>query len=276
MTRGRQLTPEERAKPYAKYYDAPLAEFDSDLLAQLRPDAPIDPALALAPERINDLLDPGYHEVETGWCVLDNGAGYVAVNMKMPGVTVEMVDWWYAWHGLEDLRYMLWFPPGHLGIRVDDETRAKILDPSRSLAQKYQGLTHHVHEDVGGGPDNIDISFLTPEDLGFDMARFKPPAVATVVGGFGWQKAAGAPPDAPPAPAIMLHFVREIDGGVEYRTRFWMGYTMRDRKPVCLLPPEVKVPWQAPFGLSQHCVQEYSNLRAFLPSIFGEEGPLVV
>ena len=111
MTRGRQLTPEERAKPYAKYYDAPLAEFDSDLLAQLRPDAPIDPALALAPERINDLLDPGYHEVETGWCVLDNGAGYVAVNMKMPGVTVEMVDWWYAWHGLEDLRYMLWFLP---------------------------------------------------------------------------------------------------------------------------------------------------------------------
>ncbi|WP_246615422.1 DAPG hydrolase family protein [Clostridium thailandense] len=29
-------------------------------------------------ENINDLLNDGYGEVETGYCVLPNGSGYVA------------------------------------------------------------------------------------------------------------------------------------------------------------------------------------------------------
>ena len=59
---------------------------------------PMDPAKALPYERINDLLDPGYHEVETGYCILENGAGYVAVNNVFPGCTVDMMKWWFAWH----------------------------------------------------------------------------------------------------------------------------------------------------------------------------------
>jgi phosphate transport system permease protein len=59
----RQLTPEEEAKPYARYYHRPLTPPDPDLIAQIPSDVQIDPALALTPERISDLLDPGYHEV---------------------------------------------------------------------------------------------------------------------------------------------------------------------------------------------------------------------
>ena len=44
------------------------------------------------PENINDLLDPGYLEVEAGWCVLPNGAGYLANMVKMPGVSVDMIN----------------------------------------------------------------------------------------------------------------------------------------------------------------------------------------
>ncbi len=50
------------------------------------------------PEDMNALLDPGNFETEIGWGMMDNGAGYIAMRHEMPGVTVEMIDWWFAWH----------------------------------------------------------------------------------------------------------------------------------------------------------------------------------
>ena len=34
--------------------------------------------------------------------------------------------------------------------------------------------------------ENIDITFLSPKDFGFDMTRWKEPNVSTFVGGFAW------------------------------------------------------------------------------------------
>jgi hypothetical protein len=95
----KDLTPEEKAKPYSKYFYRKAAAPAPERIAAM--DQPIDPSKALPIERISDLLNPGYGEVEAGWCVLPNGAGYVANHIPMPGVTVDMVTWWYAWHGLE-------------------------------------------------------------------------------------------------------------------------------------------------------------------------------
>ena len=131
-----------------------------------------------------------------------------------------------AWHGLEDLRYKMWWPAGHFGVSVSDRDREKILDPDRPLTEKFQGITHYVIENVGGPcAEKIAISFMTPEDLGFDMDRFKSPAVGTVVGANGVSLMLDPPPGVPArkSPATMVHFVREIDGGVEFRPRFWMA-----------------------------------------------------
>ena len=268
------LTAEEEAKPYSKYYHGALATPDTALMAQLRPDKPLDPAEVLLPESMNDLLEPGYLPGETGWCVMPNGAGYVAVNNKMPGVTAEMVDWWMWWHSLEDLRYKIWWPPAHAGISPNDERdRKRVLDPDPGLPDtaRWQGVTHHVVENIGGGFDDIYISFLTPEQFGFDMSRFHKPNVSTAVCANGANAPVGSPPFVPKATAMMCHFVRDIPGGIEYRTRFWLGYQVVEKRPVCILPPGAKVPWQAPFGLAVHNVQEYSNLRAFLPKIYAEQ-----
>lgn len=51
MSELEELTPEEKTRPYAKYY-----------YQQPAPPAP----------------DPGYHEVEIGYCVMPDGSGYVA------------------------------------------------------------------------------------------------------------------------------------------------------------------------------------------------------
>ncbi len=262
------LTEAEQTRPYSKYYHQPLAAPNPQLMAVLQ-QGPMNPAHALMPEQINDLLKPGYLEVETGYCILPDGTGYAAVNTRFPGVTVAMVNWWFAWHALEDMRYMLWFPKGHYGIEISEADRAAILDPATPMTEKFQGRTHTVIEDTGGGPEDIRISFLKPAALGFDMDRFKAPAAGTVIGANGVAQLRSG---GPKAPAIMVHLVREIPGGVEFRTRFWMGYHMIDGKPVKLLPEGVRIPMEAPMGLAFHNVEEYSNLAAILPDLYRESG----
>lgn len=261
-----ELSLTEKEKTYSKYYYSPIALPNQELIEILKK-GPMDASKALMPEDINLLLEPGYHDVETGYCILPNGTAYVAVNNIFPGVTIEMINWWFAWHALEDLRYMLWFNKAHFGISISDEDRKIILDDSTSMLDKFQGRKHYVIEDTGNGPEDIEIAFLKPEDLGFDMTKFKSPNVGTVIGGNGLsQNRLGGPK----APAIMLHFVREIPGGVEFRTRFWMGYHIIDKKPVKLIPDEISIPIVAPMGLAFHNVEEYSNLAKFLPSIYKE------
>ncbi len=268
----RELTVEEKAKPYSKYYFRPHAGASPELAQILKDHKPMDPGQAQPIEEMSDLLKPGYLPGETGYCTLPNGGAYVAVRHPMPGVTADMVNWWFAWHGLESLRYMLWSPQDHYAVDMTDEDRAKVLDPDRPLLLKFQGITHHVYEDIGGGADDLWISFMTPEDFGFDMDRWHTPNVATLVAANVLIKAAGAPEGAPMMPVAMCHFVRDLPqgGGVEFRTRFWMGWQIVDKKPQFTLAPGLKVPAAVPSGLFEHCILEYSNLRVLLPEIYAE------
>lgn len=261
----RELTAEEEQRPYAKYFHQAAAE-PNPVLMEILKKGPMDSANALMPEDINTLMEPGYGEAETGFCILPDGAGYVAVNNSFPGVTIDMVNWWFAWHGLEDMRYMLWFREGHHGIDVSDEDRSIILDPATPMVDKFQGRTHCVIEDVGNGIEDIRISFLTPEAFGFDIEKFRAGKFTLVAGNGISQARAGGPK----APAVMMHLFREVPGGVESRTRFWMGYHIIGGKAVKLLPDGVRIPVQAPMGLAFHNVEEYSNLAAILPGLYSE------
>jgi hypothetical protein len=257
-----ELTAEEKAKVYAKYFYMQPASPDPQQMALM--DKPCDAGKAIGPERVNDLLNPGYLDMEIGWCNLPNGTGFIANRTQMPGVTKEMIEWWFVFHALEDLRYKLWYPPQHYSVSVSPETRRKILNPDIPISQKFRGVTHHVVEDIGCGTEDLDINFLEPQQVGFDMARFHEPDVATFVGGYADIGAVN------PASAIMVHFYREIPGGLEQRTRFWMGYRAHNNKSELTLPPGGKVPEAAIHGLAIHNVREYTNLAAFLPQIYNE------
>ncbi len=271
----RDLTDEEKAKPYAKYFYREIVAPAPERVLIM--DRQMDPAGSLPIERINDLLNPGYQEVETGWCILPNGAGYIANHVIMPGVTVNMVNWWMAWHGLEPMRYRIWYPPAHFSVTLSDKDRAKVTDPQRPLAQKNYGVTHFVIEDTGGGPEKIAISFMSPQDVGFDMSRFKSPNVGTIFAANGVSLLLNPPPGVPTfkTPSFMIHFIREIPGGIEYRTRFWMGYHIVNKTPYLLLPKGAKIPELVPAGLARHNVHEYINLASFLPEIYQEQKGIV-
>jgi len=263
----RTLTQEEERLSYVKYFHTPLAPKNMKLIEILN-QGPMDPSKALMPENINDLLNPGYLEVETGYCVLSNGAGYVAANNVFPGCTLDMMKWWFAWHPLRPFNYTIWNRECHHSVAITEETRAKILNPNIPLEEKYKDVTHFVVEDIGGGLEDIEIIFLRPEKLGFDMSRFKSPNVAEAFCGYGIQESRSG--HGPKAPAVMLHFCRETADGLEFRTRFWMGYKVIRGKIYKVLPPHIKVPIEAAKGLAYHNVEEYSNLAAILPKIYAE------
>jgi hypothetical protein len=272
MVERKELTLEEKKKPYAKYYyrpSAPPAPEHAALLADLKP---LDPAKAGRIQNVNDMLAPGYLPGETGYCVMPDGSGYVAILHKMVGATAEMFDWWFAWHALEDLRYKIWYPEYHISARVDDTDRAKILEPDRPLPRKFQGMTHHVVEDIGGGELNaVDISFLTPGDFGFDMDRLRSPNTEALAAANVQARPVGAPADEPGLPVAFVHLVRSIPGGIEVRNRFWIGYQIVDKKPVLALPQGMKIPEEAARGLFLHDVQEFANLAAILPQLYREQ-----
>ncbi len=152
---------------------------------------PIDPKYALKIEDRNKLFEPGYLDKEVGYCQMPDGSTYVANLTKMPGVTVEMFDWWFAWHGLGPLRYTLWDPYDH----------------------------YH--------------------------------AISTA--------------------QVMCHFVREIEGGIELRTRFWTGYHIMGGNPVLLLKEGEVQPLEFAKGLLAHNMHEFANLADLLPRIYPEE-----
>jgi hypothetical protein len=263
------LTPEEQARPFAKYYRDPVPA-DPAHLAMM--DTPCDPAKAIFPEQMNDLLNPGDLEIEIGWCNLPNGAGFIANRYQYSGVTAEMIDWWFAWHPLEDLRYRIWYPPQHGGIMISPEARKRILNPNIPIREKNWGVTHHVTENCDCGMENIDISFMSPKDFGFDMTRWKEPNVSTFAGGSGWACTVFKTDESITAPALMCHIFRQVPGGLEHRTRFWMGYRMSNGKPELCLPPGISVPTAAIQGLARHNVREFKNFGAFLPEIYKELG----
>jgi hypothetical protein len=263
MPKQRPLTQAGLARPYAKYYDRPMTPAPQEIYDFLDK-GPIDPKDALPIQRRNDILKAGYLPAERGWCMMPDGSAFVAGLTKMQGVTTEMIAWWFAWHGLEDLRYMIWDPEDHYSVHVKPEDLEHRLNYSLSLTERNWGTTDIVTEDIGlPEPAELHISFMSPSDFGYDMDLFRKEKVAVAVNATtasGGQRL-----------VTFTHVVRNIPGGIELRHRFWIGWTIVDRKPVRTgenLPSDV---FQGmAHGVAYHCVKEYYNLAAILPDVFEE------
>jgi len=259
----RELTAPEQAKPFAKYYCVPITPAPKEIY-DLLDRGPIDPAMALPIHQRNDLLTPGYLPVERGYCIMPDGSAFVAGLTKMPGVTPDMIDWWFAWHGLEGLRYGIWDPDDHYDIHVAPQHLERRLNPKLSLRERNWNTTDVVTEDIGTGSVILDISFMSPEDFGFDPEAFKKGDITAI-------NANAGPHDPPGGLNCFTHVARVIPGGIELRSRFWIGWNVVDRKPVRVgqgMPPEVVA--GVAHGLAYHCPKEYHNLAALLPKVYAE------
>ncbi|CAM3648191.1 hypothetical protein VA7868_01450 [Vibrio aerogenes CECT 7868] len=236
------LTPQEAQLSYASYFNRTMIKPDQALVSRVEA-GPLDPDIALKNEHLNDLLKPGYLASECGYTQMTDGTGYVSSIVQMPDVTAEMLDWWFAWHPLEPVRYKIWDPLAHYSVSVSPQDRRRLTNPAIPCNERLWGTTHHVVEDVGSGIEEIAISFVSPAEFGFDMQQYEASGTGTAICAKGF--------------ANMVHIFRPTATGAELRTRFW--FTPKARVPLAFLK-----------GLNLHALEEYSNLAGFLPELYAE------
>jgi hypothetical protein len=250
----RELTEEEKRKPYSKYFYKELAEIPAADLEKVNA-GPVDPSAVTTIQNRSDLMKPGYLEEETGYTVLPDGSGFAATLVKMPGVTPEMLDWWFNWHPLEGLRYALWCPVAHTDISVKNP--AQHLDSSGvALKERNYGSTHYPVEGFNmRSSQKVAIEFFSPRDFGLDMSMFSEPEISRAY-----------------CANVVLDLLKTPFNVFFHAIRYWLGYTMKGGAPV-----RVKRP--LPYKMSDlarnnclHSLTEYNNLASFLPGLYEEMG----
>lgn len=233
-----------------------------DLTALLdRPMAPpqvdpqeIDPGDALRAGEVDRLLDPEPVEQENGWCRLPDGVAYAAVRTELPGVTREMVEWWFDWHQRESIRYRAWFPGAHESISWKP--------PAHAGAKPFWGAVHFPVEDIGLGMDKLWIAFKRPSEIGFSTDALDDPSVATIVGGFVGDRRRRA------QHTLMCHVFLQGETGLIQRSRFWIGGAIKPAIGNNRVIRRLTVPKDAPRVMAQHCAAEYANLASLLPELY--------
>jgi phloretin hydrolase len=252
------------------YLSRPMAPPDAEAIAAVEAGA-VDPADALPLTALDRLLEPEPLAVESGWCRLPDGVRFVAVRTPMPGISAEMVEWWFDWHPRESLRYRIWHPRAHLSNSVEP--------PPRPGAKPHWGTVHHPVEDVGTGTGTVHarIAFVSPRQLGFSTDALDDPAVGTIVCGWVGDDRRHLRHSA------MAHVFLHDGDGLVLRSHFWLGAAIRPYLPAPLADPaaallnrralrELALPRGLAPALARHCAEEYANLAALLPELHARFG----
>ncbi|MCC8141638.1 MAG: phloretin hydrolase [Lachnospiraceae bacterium] len=259
------------SKSYYKYYNRELLPIPDEKIEILN-DPIGKPEEYMPIEDMNKLFDPGYLPGEIGIFYAPDGKVGVSNFTKMPGVTGEMAEWWFAWHGGEPLRYAIWDPLDHYGLELEPEDYVKIFDPSIPVAEKTRGVLHHVTESLVAGQDPVkcDLAFTDPAEFGMPVDKIHTDACSFVLCA---NVTIFTPEGMPNIPLVCVHFFRDTEDGCELRSRYWFGYQMKDGKPEYLLPddPAAVPPLEVITDLEQHNFFEYTNLAAILANVYSEE-----
>ncbi len=256
-------------KPYAKHWNPKMEPMQEQVRHALL-HGPEASELGFTVDEANQLLEPGYLPLESGYTRLRNGQIFVAALTKMPGVTSEMIDWWFGWHYMESERYKLWHPRAHLSNGAKKMVGD---DPALTDREKYLHNPNYVSEYIGDSRLDIVITFREASDF-VDADRFREARIGTMVCGNV------SHPSVPLTLSTLIHQIRDTHDGVEMRSRFWMGDVGFQGAAQILNPliPSRAIARRA-VSLDQgrdlvvHCATEMNHLASFLPALYFDYHP---
>lgn len=265
---GRQLgyTTGDRAKPFAKYWNPDMRPMPAHAVAAVLRGA-VAEQLIPGVEHAQENLFGDAPVLENGYALHASGALHINILTDMPGVSPEMIDWWFAWHGDDAAKYKLWHPQSHI--------HAQWTQPqpnSGDWRSRYTGNTSIVDEYLGSNLMRLSIRFIRPEEMGLRHASLDDPREATVVcarTGLG---------DSPVDAGWLAHHVRRTPTGSEMRSRFWIGgpyAAPRGGGLLAGLRAQAAKLFAQPSdiegrNLLVHCAEEMQHLAGFLPAIYEE------
>ena len=150
---------------YGAFFDPEMAALPGHVVTALQHGPQADQVL-LEFDRAAMLLDEGYQPTETGYGWLRTGGFQVSVRTDMPGVTPQMWQWWFGWHGSQTRRYKLWHPRAHASARWADGGG----DGS------YVGRTSLIEEYLGSAYAKAAIRFSSPLSSGWRRRPTRSPS----------------------------------------------------------------------------------------------------
>ena len=227
----------------------PLPAIPADIQAKLN-----RPNITLTTfENKNDVLTDPALQQEIGFKQFPDGSWLVSMVCPMPGITKEMIGWWFWWHCQDSLRYQVWFPGDHISIKYHTKDRAYF---EQETQPAFQPNSQCPVEKIGGSKMPLRIDFVTPEAFGFTQEALEQGNIATVVCGHVSAFGSLIPHTE------MAHIYKQTENGLFMFSRFWLGKTMNP-----LLRKFVMTEKMAR-GMAEHCCIEYRNLAEILPGLY--------
>lgn len=234
--------------------DKPLPEIPYDIAGALDKNA-----ITLTPfDRKNDILADVDLQNEIGFRKMDDGSYLVSMVCPMPGITVQMIEWWFWWHPQADERYRVWFPGAHYAIGYSKKQKDYFCCKAYP---GFQNNTQYPVEKIGGSKLPLRIDFVTPEEFGFSKQVMAENGIAHIVCG-----QVGAFNNLV-RHTQMAHIFKQTEDGLFMISRFWLGTVMKNP----LLRKRIITEDMAR-GMAEHCCVEYRNLCQILPELYGQYG----
>lgn len=254
-------SPSDHLLPYAKFYQETMADTPGYVLEALKK-SPLPIGSIPGPEEAGMMANPGYQDIETGYCLEKDGAVRVSVLTKMPHVLPVMWNWWFGWHGCSSDRYKLWHPKAHLSAKWKDG----------SVDTSYLNRISLIEEFIGGKLEKAAIRFVSPTTFGLQVASESTENQDVFI------CARISFSQFPLDIGYLLHQIRVTEGGSEMRSRFWLGgqyLQLQGNNLFCRILSDLirylkkPAPDQAA-ALLLHCWEEMNHLAGFLPELYRE------
>ncbi len=197
-----------------------------------------------------------------------DGTMTVACLTEMPGVSPEMVDWWFGWRLPSSERFRLAHPKAH-------RKSAAALDRARERDPRARYVGNVAYVDAQIGPDlmKLAIAFFAPSDFSLDPARVD--QAGTAICGRVALRERGI------EIARLVHFVRRTNDGAEMLSRFYLGdmrFTAPAIGPLLSLFANTRrqrrraIRDDSGLYLLRHCAEEMNHLAQILPGLYERFG----
>ena len=202
----------------------------------------------------NNVLSDSDLQTEIGYTKMDDGTYLVSMICPMPGITAEMIDWWFWWHPQAKERYQVWFPGEHYGIGYSKKQKKYF---NQKSCPPFQNNTQYPLEKIGSAKLPLRIDFVTPQEFGFSEEVMKKNNIQRIVCGH-----VGAFNNLVKH-TEMAHIFRQTEDGLFMISRFWLGKTMKSS-----LLRKIIITEDMAKGMAEHCCVEYRNLHEILPILY--------
>ena len=203
----------------------------------------------------NEILKNEELQKETGYGFLKNGTAVVSMTCPMPGITVDMINWWFWWHPQASERYRAWYPGDHKAVGYARKNREYF---NQKSLPEFQPNTQYPTETIGGSTMPLQIDFVRPEEFGFDREVMRENNIPLIVCGHVGIRSFVKHTE-------MAHIFKQTDDGLFLISRFWMGQLLWPK-----ILRKIIINEKLAKGMTEHCHQEYRNLAAMLPDLYNE------